>query len=96
MTSYVIKSGDRAEFIGALRELADFLAANPDVVIPRHPACTVFVDAESDPAREEGMEFAAAPLGAPVVDLGRGFYCARRWFGPIEYSVTAVPPKDTP
>jgi hypothetical protein len=95
MPGYVIRAGaDRDAFIAGLRELADFLTANPDVLIPAHPNLGVFVDAADTSARKEGAESAAAPLGVPVEDLGLGYFAARREFGPIAYSVGAVPLKD--
>ncbi|MEU1625809.1 hypothetical protein ABZ746_10875 [Streptomyces sp. NPDC020096] len=94
MPEYEIKTGDRDAFIAGLRELADFLTANPGVLVPKHPRFTVIVDATDPAVREAVAERVAAPLGAPLEDLGRGFYSAWRHFGPIAYSVTAVPPKD--
>ncbi|WP_225858927.1 hypothetical protein [Streptomyces albicerus] len=49
----------------------------------------------SDPAaRREGAERVATPLGVPVEDIGEGYYDARRCFGPIAYSVIAIPPEE--
>jgi hypothetical protein len=94
MPEYVIRSGDRDAFIAGLRELAEFLIANPDVLVPRHPFFGISVDASDAPARKEGAEHVAAPLGVPVKDIGEGYYEARRSFGPITYSVIAVPPEE--
>jgi hypothetical protein len=96
MPAYVIHSGNREPFIAALRELADFLTANPRVLVPSHPGFTVLVDAADPAVREEVAERIAAPLGVSLVPLGQGYFEARRIFGPIAYSVTAVPPKDEP
>ncbi|WP_405990798.1 hypothetical protein [Streptomyces sp. NBC_00986] len=94
MSTYEIRSGDRAAFIAGLRELADFLTANPSVLVPRSASFGVFVDAADSTARREGAEHVAAPLGVPVEDLGQGYYDARRTFGSIAYSVVAIPPKE--
>ncbi|MFF3451541.1 hypothetical protein ACFYXJ_30865 [Streptomyces sp. NPDC002667] len=94
MPEYVIRSGDRAAFIAGLRELADFLTANPAVLAPSHPSFGVIVDASDADSRREGTEHAAAPLGLQVEDLGEGYYGARLSFGPITYGVIAVPPED--
>ncbi|MEU5341101.1 hypothetical protein AB0H18_09745 [Streptomyces sp. NPDC020766] len=94
MSAYVIRSGDRAAFIAGLRELADSLTTNPDVLVPRNPSFGVLIDASDPAARREGLEYAAAPLGVPVADLGEGYYDARRSFGPIAYSFIAIPPEE--
>ncbi|MGW0827359.1 hypothetical protein [Streptomyces sp. NPDC002845] len=94
MSEYVIRSGDRAAFIAGLHELVDFLTANPAVLVPRYASFGVFVDAPDSGTRREGAEHVAAPLGVPVEDIGEGYYNARRDFGPITYSVVALPPKE--
>ena len=94
MSTYEIRSGDRAAFIAGLRELADFLTANPSVLVPRNASFGVFVDAANSTARREGAEHIAALHGVLVEDLGEGYYDARRTFGPIAYSVVAIPPKE--
>ncbi|KPI18687.1 hypothetical protein OK074_7881 [Actinobacteria bacterium OK074] len=91
---YEIRSGDREAFIAGLRELAEFLAANPEVLVPRYPVLGVIVNAADDTARRAGVHLVAALLGAPVEDLGQGFYSANRQFGPVAYRVTAVPPRE--
>ncbi|MGW1524468.1 hypothetical protein [Streptomyces sp. NPDC002159] len=40
------------------------------------------------------MESVAAPLGVRTEDLGRGYFDARREFGPIAYVVVAIPPEE--
>ncbi|MER7924872.1 hypothetical protein ABTY96_17370 [Streptomyces sp. NPDC096057] len=94
MPDYEIRSGDRAAFIVGLRELADFLTANPSVLVPRNASFSVLVDAADSTARREGAEHVAAPLGVPVEDIGEGYYDARRTFGPIAFNVIAIPPKE--
>ncbi|MCI3243167.1 hypothetical protein [Streptomyces spinosisporus] len=94
MSAYVIRSGDRAAFLAGLRELVDFLTANPAVVVPHRASIAVLVDAPDSATRREGVESVAAPLGVPTEDLGQGYFDARREFGPIAYVAVAVPPKD--
>jgi hypothetical protein len=94
MSTYEIRCGDRTAFIAGLRELAGFLTANPTVLVPRNASFGVFVDASDSSARREGAEHVAAPLGVPVEDIGEGYYDARRAFGPIAFSVIAIPPEE--
>lgn len=94
MSAYVIRSGNRAEFLAGLRELLDFLTANPAVVVPRHASVAVLVDASDSAARREGVEAVAAPLGVPTEDLGKGHFSARRDFGPVAYVAVAIPPEE--
>lgn len=94
MSDYVIRSGDRAAFLAGLRELVDFLTANPAVVVPRHASVVVVVDASEPAGRRGGVESVAAPLGVSAQDLGQGYFDARREFGPIAYAVVAIPPEE--
>ncbi|MGV9965071.1 hypothetical protein ACWDU3_14215 [Streptomyces olivaceus] len=94
MSNYVIRSGDRAAFLAGLRELVDFLAVNPAVAVPRHASVVVLVDASGSAARHAGVESVASPLGVPVEDIGRGYFDARRDFGPISYGVVGIPPEE--
>ncbi|MEV0926801.1 hypothetical protein AB0I99_17040 [Streptomyces spongiicola] len=94
MSDYVIRSGDRATFLAGLRELIDFLTANPAVAVPRRASIVVLVDASGSAARLEGVTSVAAPLGVPVEDNGRGYFDAGRDFGPISYGVIGIPPKE--
>ncbi|MFF4792964.1 hypothetical protein ACFY2M_25045 [Streptomyces sp. NPDC001276] len=94
MSDYVIRSGDRAAFLAGLRELIDFLTVNPTVVVPRYASITVVVDASDSVARRNAVEFVAAPLGVPAEDIGRGYFNARRDFGPVSYVVVAIPPEE--
>ncbi|MGW2519808.1 hypothetical protein ACWC09_22885 [Streptomyces sp. NPDC001617] len=94
MSAYVIRSGDRAAFLAGLRELVDFLAANPAVVVPRQASIAVLVDASDSAGRREGVASVAVPLGVPTEDLGQGYFNARREFGPIAYVAVAIPPEE--
>lgn len=94
MSDYVIRSGDRAAFLAGLRELLDFLTTHPAVVVPRHTSVVVLVDAPDSAARQRGVQTVAVPLGAPTEDIGRGYFDARRDFGPVSYGVVGVPPQE--
>ncbi|MGW2461182.1 hypothetical protein ACWC2M_19435 [Streptomyces sp. NPDC001761] len=94
MSNYVIRSGDRTAFLAGLRELVDFLTANPAVAVPRHASVIVLVDAAEPVARRAGVETVAAPLGVPTEDIGLGYFDARRDFGPVSFGVVGVPPED--
>ncbi|MBG7699938.1 hypothetical protein HCJ76_18065 [Streptomyces sp. MC1] len=94
MCNHVIRSGDRIAFLAGLRELVDFLTANPAVVVPRHASVIVLVDAADPAARRAGVESVAAPLGVPTEDIGRGYFDARRDFGPVSFGVVGVPPEE--
>ncbi|UNS98981.1 hypothetical protein MMF93_22865 [Streptomyces tubbatahanensis] len=94
MNGYTIKAaGDREAVIRGLRDLADFLAAHPDVLPPAYPSVGVLVGADDEEARRESPERAATPLGVPVEELGDGFLSADLHFGPLRYYVAAVPPE---
>lgn len=94
MSNYVIRSGDRTAFLAGLRELVDFLTANPAVVVPRNASAIVLVDAADPAARRAGVESVAAPLGVQTEDIGLGYFDARRDFGPVSFGVVGVPPED--
>ncbi|MET9821220.1 hypothetical protein ABZ038_06250 [Streptomyces sp. NPDC006349] len=94
MSEYVIRSGDRAAFLAGLRELVDFLTANPAVAVPRHASVVVLVDASGSTARRAAVESVASLLGVPVEDIGRGYFDARRDVGPISYGVVGIPPEE--
>ncbi|MGW2033054.1 hypothetical protein [Streptomyces sp. NPDC001811] len=94
MSNYVIRSGDRIAFLAGLRELVDFLTANPAVAVPRHASVIVLVDAADPAGRRAGVETVAAPLGVPTEDIGRGYFDARRDFGPVSLGAVGVPPED--
>lgn len=91
--SHPVDTATRTGFINGLRELADYLAANPGVPVSPHGDClTVSVN-----FTEEGGAFqvreAARALAVPVRDetaIG-GHYYAVKTFGPLEYRVVSIP-----
>jgi hypothetical protein len=85
---------DRAALIAGLHELADFLAAHPDVPVPpgyHETIVHVFPDGDTDDERRAGVDAAAAVLGTPAADPdGCGHYKVERKFGPVTYGVLAI------
>ncbi|ONK11196.1 hypothetical protein [Streptomyces sp. MP131-18] len=94
MSDYVINTGDREAFIAGLRELADFLADTPAVLVPPRASLTLIVKSDNPEARRTGAEAAATSLGVPLEDLGEGCLSAYRKFGPLTYYVIALPPEE--
>ncbi|RKN09400.1 hypothetical protein [Streptomyces radicis] len=96
MSAYQIRTGDRAAIVAGLRELADFLADHPDVLVPPYASVSVIVRADDADVRRSVAEAVAAPLGVPVEYFGGGHYAAHRDFGPVAYHVIAPPPERRP
>jgi hypothetical protein len=83
----------RTRLVTSLRELADFLDAHPDVPVPAY-GITINVHAEStDNGGRDQVDAVADQLGATVLDNtpSGGHYLASRYFGPITYTVVAIP-----
>jgi hypothetical protein len=83
----------RSRFISGLRQLADYLDANPAVPAPAYGA-TVIVHAEStDQGGKDEVNAIAAQLGTPVCDdtAAGGHYVTERAFGPVTYRAVAIP-----
>src|SRR5215813_9761048 len=83
---------ERAALVAGLRELADFLAANPAVAVPAFgcPIDLVAIDGTDDDQAGAVDAFASA-TGAEVADDrdGCGRYSAARSFGPVRYRAYA-------
>ena len=81
----------RKAYISALRELADYLTANPAVPVPSWGSASVRTDRPADGGCGQ-VDHIAALLGVPVEDslTGTGYYQAKRDFGPIEYVAWTV------
>jgi hypothetical protein len=83
----------RAEFITALRQLADYLVSNPAVPVPTgSTSITLHADPTEDGGREQ-VNHIARLLGAAITDDTRhgGHYLAVRAFGPIGYEACSIP-----
>lgn len=83
----------RAAVITGLRELADYLEANPEVPTDRGFEMGVAIitseDFPDDAAKVRETERIAALVGAPV-ESGHGYHHAHRAFGPVSYRATAI------
>lgn len=86
----------REAFIAGLRDLADFLAANPGVAVSVQPTClTVVATGRNDEENVRDINEFAAAASAVVTDLRSdsghhsGYYGASLKFGPVEYKAFA-------
>lgn len=81
----------REAFIAGLRDLADFLAANPNVAVSVQPTCLTVVAYGSDEECARQVDEFAAAASAAVTDHRNdpddysGYYGASLHFGPVEY-----------
>lgn len=89
---YTTDPQDRAEFITALRSLADFLAGNSAAPVPLYgDEITLHADSYEDGGKAQ-VDFLARVLGAPVTDnRPDGHYAAHRSFGCIDYQAVSIP-----
>jgi hypothetical protein len=80
----------RSDYINGLRQLADYLDANPGVPVPKYgTSITVLADLADDGGIRQ-VEDIAAQLAAPVItDLDLGRYAASRTFGPVGYEAVS-------
>jgi len=89
---YTTDPAERAGFIASLRQLADFLAANPAAPVPTYGT---FIQLHADDYEDGGkaqVDRIARLLGAAITDrTPDGHYTATRSFGCIEYAVSAIP-----
>jgi len=83
----------RRALITGLRDLADFLEANPAIPLPHGPVRVTYVPergADADMCAE--IDRIAALLKAPIDSrfLARGHYVTGRNFGPVRYEAVAI------
>ncbi|WP_066361068.1 hypothetical protein [Herbidospora mongoliensis] len=79
--------------IGGLRDLADFLDANPAVPVPSTEiTITVYPTRADDEEMRAVVDTMAAGLGAEINpnDLPYGHYSTCRNFGPVQYGAVAI------
>jgi hypothetical protein len=93
---YQANSEERERLIAGLRELADFLAQNPDVPVPRHTDVLVFPDRGSNEEMFAEIDVIAQQISAAASDADSpaGHYSAGRDFGPVHYRAVAIPHRD--
>jgi len=87
-------AADRAAWVAGLRDLADFLAAHPDLPVPpahHTEGFVVFPDGGTDDECRAGVDQAAGILGVRAAERGSGHYRATRAFGPVEYIAVMIP-----
>jgi hypothetical protein len=90
---YSTDAENRAEFIAALRAMADFLAANPAVPVPLYgDQITLCADSFEDGGKAQVDHIASVLSGTITDDTGNGgHYQANRDFGPLTYTAVAIP-----
>ena len=83
-------SDDRAAYVAGLRELADFIEANPELPLPGITTASVHPDGDDAQARAEVDRIAEILSAAPEFRTGGEHYVASRRFGPVEYTAIAI------
>jgi len=91
--SHYANSYERSGPIAGLRNLAEFLAQNPQVPAPRRIDLLVFPPDGSDTEMFAEIDVIAAEIGATATDADSpaGHYSAVRDFGPVQYRAVAIP-----
>ena len=91
--SHYANFDERSGLIAGLRELAEFLAQNPQVPAPRRTDLLVFPPDGSDTEMFAEIDVIAAEIGATATDADSpaGHYSAVRDFGPVQYRAVAIP-----
>jgi len=91
--SHYANSYERSGLIAGLRNLAEFLAQNPQVPAPRRIDLLVFPPDGSDTEMFAEIDVIAAEIGATATDADSpaGHYSAVRDFGPVQYRAVAIP-----
>jgi hypothetical protein len=89
---YTTDPKDRAEFIGSLRQLADFLADNPHLPVPTYGAeISLHTNLYEDGGKEQ-VDHIARQLGTPIIDnTPDGHYFVYRMFGRLGYKALSIP-----
>jgi hypothetical protein len=90
---YSTDPANRAEFITALRNLADFLAANPAVPVPLNGDVIRLHASSYEDGGKAQVDQIARLLGRTVTDdtADGGHYVVTREFGPLMYVAVAIP-----
>lgn len=82
---------ERSAFISGLRDVADFLEANPDVPAPLDTVIFVFPKlTDSDQERREEVDVIASRIHTQAHYTTVGHYTASRFFGPVEYRAISI------
>ena len=85
--SYTTDPAERQEYITGLRQLADYLDANPGVPVPRYGSSIRLIASLAEDGGIAEIITIAAQLAAPVIDATQdmGSYRTCRSFGPVTY-----------
>jgi hypothetical protein len=91
--NYYANSERRQRLTAGLRELADFLDANPGVPAPRYADVLVFPPAGSTAEMFAEIDAIAERIGASASadDSPAGHYSISVGFGPVQYRAVAIP-----
>lgn len=91
--SYYANSEERERLIAGLRELADFLAQNPQIPAPRYTDLLVFPARRTIAEMFAEIDVIAGQIGVTASrnDTPGGHYIASRGFGPVQYRAVAIP-----
>jgi hypothetical protein len=95
MSNYT-NSEERGRLTEGLRELADFIAANPEIPAPWMADVIVLPPDGSNAEMFAEIDVIAARIGATASDADSpaGHYSAVRRFGPVQYRAVAIPKTD--
>ena len=90
--SFTIDPNVRQPFVTGLRDLADYLARHPHLVVPAHGTQILLSAASTDDCGCAQVDRFARQLGVPVENslAYDGHYRAARSFGPVGYRMTAI------
>ena len=91
--NYYANEEERTRLIAGLRDLAEFLNANPDVPAARRTEMLVFPPEGTDAQMFAEIDAVAGRLGVIASDVGSpaGHYSAVLGFGPVQYRAVAIP-----
>lgn len=91
--TYYANDQERVRLIAGLRDLAEFLAQNPQVPAPRYADLHVFPSRGTDAEMFAEVDVIAEQIGVTATqnDTPDGHYIASRYFGPVQYRAVAIP-----
>jgi len=90
--NYYADDQERVRLIAGLRDLAEFLAQNPQVPAPPYADVLVFPPPGSNAEMFAEIDVIAAQISATAAaDEPGGHYRAVRHFGPVQYRAVAIP-----
>ena len=78
----------RKEYTDGLRQLADYLDANPSVPVPAYGTTIMLMASDVENGGITEITALAAELAAPFTEID-GVYRTQRQFGPVTYKAVA-------